>query len=251
MNLKRRSIITYGALVGSTALLPTKQANAFFSLSKEKEVTDFSIADNRIDSQLCNPAPSQIKGPYHLDAPERSNIREDRKGLDLTLKMQIVDSKTCQPVENAIVEIWHADNRGSYSGFKESRNRRKYDTIDTSSLTYLSNSETFLRGGQFTDSNGLVEFQTVFPGWYVSRVAHIHLRVHYNNKVVLTSQVYFEDQLAKSVFATHPDYKPFGVVPHDFNSDFIARRSKNRHRLLLSTDEVTNGLNAQIKLGIS
>ena len=37
---------------------------------------------------------------------------------------------------------------------------------------------TFLRGVQFTDSDGRVSFRTIFPGWYAGRATHLHVRVH-------------------------------------------------------------------------
>jgi protocatechuate 3,4-dioxygenase beta subunit len=251
VKLNRRSLVAYGALFGSTALLPVRQAAAWSLFKSTKDDSNFAIGDNRVDSQVCTLAPAQTKGPYYFESPQRSNIREDRLGLPLNLKVQIVDVKTCQPLGGAIVEIWHADNQGNYSGFRANSRRRKHDIIDTSSLAYSSTSETFLRGGQYSDDNGMVEFETVFPGWYVSRVAHIHLRVHHNSKTYLTTQLYFDDELVKSIYTTHPDYKPFGFVPQSIKTDSVSRRSNNIHRLLLNIDEGANGLSAQIKLGVS
>ena len=36
----------------------------------------------------------------------------------------------------------------------------------------------FLRGRQTTDSNGLVTFTSIFPGWYQSRATHIHAHIY-------------------------------------------------------------------------
>jgi hypothetical protein len=44
---------------------------------------------------------------------------------------------------------------------------------------------TFLRGGVLTNSSGVANITTVYPGWYVGRCVHIHLKVHTN--VTLTS----------------------------------------------------------------
>jgi protocatechuate 3,4-dioxygenase beta subunit len=250
MNVNRRSVISLGALIGTGTLITTQESVANFLFGKD-EPSDSTNLGRKINSEVCTKAPDQVKGPYHLESPERSNIQENRNGLPLNLKIQIVSATSCQPLNNAIVEIWHADNRGNYSGFRESRGRRDYDIFDTSGLVYTSNSDTYLRGGQFTDSNGIVEFQTVFPRWYESRITHIHIRIHYQNKTKLTSQLYFDDEIVKSIYSNHPDYKPFGIVPHSFKTDFISRRSSNKNRLLLHTDEITNGLNAEIKLGVS
>ena len=35
----------------------------------------------------------------------------------------------------------------------------------------------FLRGVQLTDAAGIVEFSTLYQGWYPGRAIHIHLKV--------------------------------------------------------------------------
>ena len=44
----------------------------------------------------------------------------------------------------------------------------------------FDNSETFLRGGWHTDSNGIVELTTVYPGYYTGRTPHVHIMVRTN-----------------------------------------------------------------------
>ena len=36
----------------------------------------------------------------------------------------------------------------------------------------------FLRGVPITNQRGVVEFSSIYPGWYVGRAIHIHLNVH-------------------------------------------------------------------------
>ena len=38
--------------------------------------------------------------------------------------------------------------------------------------------ETWLRGGWYSDANGMVEVATIYPGYYVGRAPHIHVMVH-------------------------------------------------------------------------
>ena len=67
----------------------------------------------------------------------------------------------------------------------------------------------FLRGVQLTDRNGIVEFETLYPGWYYGRALHIHGRVHvggaaaegkYNGgHVAHTGQFYFPEDLTDQV----------------------------------------------------
>jgi protocatechuate 3,4-dioxygenase beta subunit len=73
---------------------------------------------------------------------------------------------------------------------------------------------TFLRGLQFTDEHGVVEFETIYPGWYVGRDTHIHLKVHEagsikdskyaGGHVVHTGQLFFPDELSDEVAKLQP-----------------------------------------------
>jgi len=46
------------------------------------------------------------------------------------------------------------------------------------STNNYDHSETWLRGGWYTDSNGMVEVTTVYPGYYDGRTTHVHIMVH-------------------------------------------------------------------------
>ena len=65
-------------------------------------------------------------------------------------------------------------------------------------------SQRFLRGAQVTDADGIVQFKTIFPGWYQGRTVHIHAKVHVDNSTVLTTQVYFDEAITDSVMALEP-----------------------------------------------
>jgi len=49
----------------------------------------------------------------------------------------------------------------------------------------------------------MVEFLTIYPGWYPGRTVHIHLMVHVDD-AVLTSQLYFPDEVSDQVLARAP-----------------------------------------------
>ena len=42
----------------------------------------------------------------------------------------------------------------------------------------FNGTETWLRGGWYTDTNGMVEIATIYPGYYTGRAPHIHLMIH-------------------------------------------------------------------------
>jgi len=53
---------------------------------------------------------------------------------------------------------------------------------------------TFLRGWQFTDENGIVKIETIYPGWYAGRALHIHVNV-FTPKTVFPNGTYATDAI--------------------------------------------------------
>ncbi|MFE0672444.1 intradiol ring-cleavage dioxygenase [Streptomyces sp. NPDC058867] len=153
---------------------------------------------------VCTLTKEMTEGPYYLDGQlVRSNIAEDKTGIPLKLALTVVDDDTCAPLSNALVEIWHADVLGEYSGFVGNNGHNEPDN------------GTFLRGGVLTGANGVANITTVYPGWYRGRCIHIHLKVHTN--VTLTSdgsftggqelhtgQLFFSETISTRVAAISP-----------------------------------------------
>ncbi|MDJ0377109.1 hypothetical protein [Cryobacterium sp. PH31-L1] len=156
-------------------------------------------------------------GPYYFDVDSiRSDLREDRPGTQLDIAFRVWDAN-CTPLPNSVVEIWHCDAGGVYSGFESAstggggggRVGGGGGTTDGSytegdSEATPGDDGTYLRGAQVADANGIVQFTTVWPGWYRGRTVHVHLKVHVNKATVLTAQVGFDDDLNTIVFDTSP-----------------------------------------------
>ncbi|MNX89354.1 hypothetical protein D3C86_1213640 [compost metagenome] len=53
----------------------------------------------------------------------------------------------------------------------------------------------------------MVDFDSVFPGWYPGRTTHVHFIVRLGDQAYLTSQLFFEDALSDEIFSAHPDYR--------------------------------------------
>lgn len=68
---------------------------------------------------------------------------------------------------------------------------------------------TFLRGFQTADGNGIVEFQTIYPGWYEGRAVHIRAIASVDGREVLTTQLYFDEAYPETVHTTG-EYAQFG-----------------------------------------
>mgnify|MGYP003350988854 FL=1 len=125
----------------------------------------------------------------------RSDIREGHDGVPLSLIFQVLDVRGCAPVRDARVDVWHADADGLYSG---------YDRQFQGAASTVG--KTFLRGAVVTDNNGVARFETIYPGWYWGRTVHVHYKVLTGNRELLTSQIYFPDEINDRVFATRAPY---------------------------------------------
>ncbi|KAI4519391.1 aromatic compound dioxygenase [Schizophyllum commune Loenen D] len=169
------------------------------------------------DDAICVTAPEVTEGPYYInDEYVRQDIRETQEGVNVLLDVGILDTETCEPVSNAFVEIWHANSTGVYGGYSGAEN--------------AINTETFLRGGYFTNDEGIVELTTTYPGYYQGRTAHIHTRVHLDwsqtesgqlqsssGSLLHIGQFYFDEDLNDAVF---------GIAPYTDNTN---RRTLNEN----------------------
>lgn len=155
-----------------------------------------SLADSFGDASSCSVTPEETEGPYYIDVDSiRSDIREGQEGATLRLGIRVLDAD-CQPIPDAVVEVWHCNALGIYSGFEEASQGGAGGS--------QTDENTYLRGGQITDSNGIVEFVTIYPGWYRGRTVHIHSKVHLSNTEVLTTQYYFDDDFTEGVYGQEP-----------------------------------------------
>jgi hypothetical protein len=57
---------------------------------------------------------------------------------------------------------------------------------------------------QVTNADGIVEFVTIYPGWYRGRTVHIHAKVHLDGSTLLTTQLYFDEAVTEAVYASDP-----------------------------------------------
>ncbi len=146
------------------------------------------------EASTCVVKPEQTEGPYFVDTQlDRSDIREEREGvpIDLAFNVSTIDADAaCTPLVGALVDIWHCDALGQYSGVEN------------------NDRETFLRGYQLTDDSGTARFTTIYPGWYRGRAVHIHFKIRDSPEseqgYEFTSQLYFDDALTDEVYSQGP-----------------------------------------------
>jgi protocatechuate 3,4-dioxygenase beta subunit len=114
----------------------------------------------------------QTEGPYFKpSSPARADLVEpNSKARLVELRGQVL-TRSCRPVPRALLDLWHADERGAY---------------DNAGFRY--------RGHLFTDTEGRYRFRTILPALYTGRTRHYHLKVQAPQQGVLTTQLYFPDE---------------------------------------------------------
>ena len=215
---RREALAVFGLGGMSMAALVACGPAAVESGGVQPSATATAIASAVAALPACVAVPELTEGPYYVDgALERSDIRTDSadgaasEGVPLVLNWVVstVDGDGCLPLEGAVVDVWHCDAEGVYSGVSE----RGFDTTG----------HDFLRGVQRTDADGRATFQTIYPGWYQGRAVHIHFKIRTDPDDAagyeLTSQLFFPDDLNDAVFASAP-YQGNPDTPNDSDGIF-------------------------------
>ncbi len=229
-----------GATTPSTAASSSTSSTVASSLSTGTPPTTAFAGADFADLSACRLLPELTQGPYPtLQQIERRDVTEGHDGLPLRVGIQVVD-ETCQPIEGAVVEIWHCDVDGDYSAYADG-----YTADDAGEGT------TFLRGFQTSNADGIVEFLTVYPGWYTGRAIHIHSKVHIDDTTVLTTQYLFDDDLNAQVMTTEP-YAAYGQPDTTNGTDGVTRGDGEADGLLFSVsdDAAIAGKRALIVVGV-
>ncbi|MEN9908035.1 MAG: hypothetical protein RLZZ540_1184 [Bacteroidota bacterium] len=171
------------------------------SCGDDDSSTDSSATDNTqatdtgssSGSSTCSVTASETAGPFPTKSPSslvKSDISSDRTGVPFTINITIQNKNaSCAALAGAIVDIWHCDKDGYYS---------EYGGTGMQSADFTA--VHFLRGRQTTNTNGLVSFTSIFPGWYSGRATHIHVHI-YNSAgtSLLVTQIAFPEGSGSAV----------------------------------------------------
>jgi protocatechuate 3,4-dioxygenase beta subunit len=150
-----------------------------------------------------------------------------------------------------VIEIWHCDAEGFYSGV---------DNIVFDPATLLATDRaldmkdhTFLRGHQVTDERGRVEFTTIYPGWYMPRVAHIHVRLMWRDVewTALDTQLFLPADVERAVYQTEP-YAARGPNPIEIERDGVLKGNKDVLKdLMVQLEKDGDGFRGQFEFAVT
>ena len=125
-----------------------------------------------LDAEDVAATTSRTEGPYFKPrSPAKTTLIEPgMRGTRLHLAGRVLTTGGL-PIAKAVLDLWQADADGAYDlrGFR-------------------------LRGNVTADERGRYEIDTIIPGLYPGRTAHIHVRVAPPQGRVLTTQLFFPDQ---------------------------------------------------------
>jgi protocatechuate 3,4-dioxygenase beta subunit len=203
------------------------------------------------DDRACTLTRATIAGPTWFDAHDvRSDIRDGRPGVPLELAFRVVRQPSCAPLPNAVVDLWQCDALGVYSGFAHAApgnggrpgGRDRYGDKESAA----TDADRWLRGTQVSGADGVVTFRTIYPGWYPTRTAHLHLKVHLSEKTVLTTQLFFDDAVSDRVYSGSDPYRQHPGRDTRNNADPFFSSSA-----LMTTKPAPDGWLAALTLGVA
>jgi protocatechuate 3,4-dioxygenase beta subunit len=155
-------------------LLSTGMLAAGWELSCTDAAPTQEIAPTPFCHDGDEPTVSETEGPFFKPrSPERSDLRElGAAGRRFELS-GVVLSRSCRPLRGAVVDLWHANEKGQY---------------DNIGFRY--------RGHVITGPGGAFHFGTIVPAPYPGRTRHYHVKVQTPGSRLLTTQLYFPNEPA-------------------------------------------------------
>jgi protocatechuate 3,4-dioxygenase beta subunit len=135
--------------------------------------SDVEVAEGEIPEETAGPYPADGSNGVNV-LTESGIVRSDitssfgsgsgvAEGVPTTVRLKVYDlaGEAATALAGAAVYLWHCNRDGEYSMYSEA-----------------IAGENYLRGVQETDSEGRVEFTTVFPAAYAGRWPHLHFEVY-------------------------------------------------------------------------
>ena len=165
----------------------------------------------------CVALPWETAGPYPADGSnsragqvvnvltQEGVIRQDLRasfgastgtteGAPMSLELALQNADGCTPLAGHAIYLWHCNALGEYS---------LYDLPQAN----------YLRGVGVSDAQGVVRFQTIFPGCYDGRWPHLHFEIFADAAAavsgkasVLTAQIAMPQAECRALYASDRRY---------------------------------------------
>jgi len=242
-SLSRREVIALAGISGTALIIGCGGGGSSTTTSATAATASSTTGTTGTATGGCTVSPEGEIGPYFADDSAsgflRSNVLANidgtnaQTGVPLTLNIHIYDAEnSCKAMAGVQVDIWHCNAYGVYSD----------EAVESTS------SETFLRGYQITDANGLVTFKTIFPGWYSGRTAHIHVRVRSKYSEASstsdgtnTTQLFFPQAVIDQLYANVAPYSTHGKEDTTNTADHVYTGETHAEMLLTLTGDYLSG----------
>lgn len=191
---------TTGATTGDTTGSTTAATTGDTAGDTTAATTAATECTTVVPEETAGPFPGDgSNGPDILTEPDvvRSDITGSigsftgtAEGVPTSISLTILDSANgCAPLEGGAVYLWHADKDGLYS-------------------MYTAPDASYLRGVEVADANGIVTFQSIWPGCYDGRWPHVHFEVFRTledaleaSNSIATSQIALPEAECAAVYA--------------------------------------------------
>jgi protocatechuate 3,4-dioxygenase beta subunit len=236
--MKLRKVLAGLGAVGLGTMLPLGKATATYKKNGAALPSTYG------DSPVCWLTTALTEGPYYFNPNlVRQDIRYDTTrqifypGLQFNMLFSVINLN-CIPIPNVLVDVWHCNKDGNYSGYsgQPGGNFSGYD---------------FMRGIQMTDAQGQCTIITSYPGWYNGRATHIHFKVRLTSTTYVTSQFTFPEIISDAVHGT-PLYATRGINPTRNANDGVFRNQDLTHLTMACTPNgTTGGYDGTFAIGIN
>ncbi|KAJ5990480.1 hypothetical protein N7522_010687 [Penicillium canescens] len=269
-HLERRGVNSR-AEARRAAILDANKKRAIFPRDTDKVVntshhSTLKVTSNTSETDLfsqnptCILSPDGEVGPFWVKGELiRNDVRDGQAGIPIIIDGQFIDINTCEPIQDLYWDVWNCNSTGVYSGVQSDMNGNGNDATNLD--------KTFLRGIQKTDSDGVAQFKSLFPGHYSGRATHIHVIAHTKAHVLpnntLTGghishigQLFFDQDLITKVESTYP-YNTSTVAVTENGDDHVVQvetedsNSDPFFEYAYLGDSIEDGILAWVTMGVN
>ncbi|KAJ7170210.1 aromatic compound dioxygenase [Mycena filopes] len=228
MKMHLSSLLSIAFVCGLAAAVPNAPM-------KRNGVSKRSFYPNMLNT-TCVLAPETPSEDYVANPPVRVDVTENQIGVAFTVDIGVMDVTTCKPLTDVVVEIWSPNAVGQYG-------------------------TTFLRGATTTGSNGIAEFQTIYPGYTSDSANHLNILVRSSSSktssVVHFGRLFFSDAWSDIIdmYTVDGYNKNTNTRVRNANDPVFKTANKNGFNSIIDVEEIHDdwpeGIIGYITVGVN